>query len=83
MLLEYFNAEVSKEDILKISAEDEILHEISNDNGIRVVNFATSKCLIVNITVFPHRNVHKITSTSPDEKTHNDIDHNLIDRRRH
>src|SRR5215468_5550069 len=33
--------------------------------------------------MFPHRNVHKYTWTSPDGKTHNHINHVLIDRRRH
>jgi hypothetical protein len=32
--------------------------------------------------MFPHRNIHKYTGTSPDGKTHNQIDHFLVDRRR-
>jgi hypothetical protein len=62
---------------------NESLHEISNDDGVRLVSFATSKNLSVKSTMFPHRNIHKYTWTSPDGKTHNQIDHILVDRRRH
>jgi len=33
--------------------------------------------------MFPHRNIHKYTWTSPDGKIHNQIDHVLIGRRWH
>jgi len=33
--------------------------------------------------MFPQRNIHKYTWTSPDGKTHHQIDHVLIDRRWH
>jgi len=47
------------------------------------VNFATSKNLIAKTTTFPHRSIHKYTWTSPDGITHNQIDHVLVDERRH
>jgi endonuclease/exonuclease/phosphatase family metal-dependent hydrolase len=82
ILLGDFNAKVGREDIFKPIFGNESLHEASNDNGVRVVNFATSKNLIVKST-FPHRDIHKHTWTSPDGVTHNQIDHILIDTRRH
>jgi hypothetical protein len=33
--------------------------------------------------MFPHRNIHKYTRTSPDEKTHNQIEHLMIYDIRH
>jgi len=83
ILLGNFNEKVGRENIFKLTIGNESLHKVSNDNGVRIVNFATSKNLVVKSTVFPHRNIHKYTWTSPDGKTHNQIDHILIDRRRH
>jgi hypothetical protein len=78
-----YNAKVGRQDIFKPKIGNETLHEISYDNGIRVGNFATSENLIVKNTVFPNRNIHIYTWTSPDKKTHNQIDHVLMDKRRH
>ena len=75
------NAKVGREDIFKPIIGQESLHQDSNDNGVRIVNSATSKNLIVKSTMFPHRNIHKYTWTSPDGKNHNQINHVLIDRR--
>jgi hypothetical protein len=83
LLLGDFYVKVGREDILKPTIGNERLHEISTDNEVRVVNFATSKNLIFKSTMFQHRNIHKYTWTSPDRNTHNQIDHILIDRRRH
>jgi hypothetical protein len=49
-ILWYFNAEVAREDTFKPTIRNESLHLISNDNWIRVINFATSKNLTVKIT---------------------------------
>ena len=83
ILLGDFNAKFGREDIFEPIIGQESPHQDSNDNGVRLVNFATSKNLVVKSTMFPHRNIHKYTWTSPDGKTHNQIDHVLIDRRWH
>jgi endonuclease/exonuclease/phosphatase family metal-dependent hydrolase len=83
ILLGDFNVKVGRESIFKLIIVNESLQAISNDNGVRVVNFATSKNLTVKSTMFPHRNIHKCIWTFPDGRTHNQIDHILIDRRRH
>jgi hypothetical protein len=41
-----------EEDIFKPIIRNESLHEAGNDNGVRVLNFATSKNLIVKSTSF-------------------------------
>jgi hypothetical protein len=56
-----FNANVGREDIFKWIIGNESLHEASNDNGVRVVNSATSKSLNIKSTTFPHCNIHKHT----------------------
>jgi hypothetical protein len=62
---------------------NESLHEFSNNNRDRVVNFATTKNLTAKSTIFLQCNIHKCTWTSPDGKTHNQINYILIDSRRH
>jgi hypothetical protein len=70
-----FNAKVGRENIFKLTIVNESLHEISIDNGVRVVNCATSKNLVVKSTMFLHFKIHKYTWTSPEGNTHNQIDH--------
>ena len=61
ILLGDFNAKVGRENIFKPTIGNESLHQDSDDNGVRLVNFATSKNLVVKSTMFPHRNIHKYT----------------------
>jgi hypothetical protein len=42
ILLGDFNAKVGREDNFKPTIGNESLHEISNDTGVRFLNFATS-----------------------------------------
>jgi hypothetical protein len=80
ILLGDFNAKVGREDIFKPTIGNESLHEINNDNGVRLVNVSRSKNLIVKSMMFPHHNIHKYTWTSPDGKTINQIDPILVER---
>jgi hypothetical protein len=79
ILLGDVNSKVDREDIFKLTIGNKSLHEISNDNGVRLVNLSTSKNLRVKSAMFPHCNIHKYTWTSTDGKTHKQIDHILVD----
>jgi hypothetical protein len=61
ILLGDFNAKVDRKNIFKPTIGNKSLDEISNDNGARLVNFATSKNFRVKSTMVPHRNIHKYT----------------------
>jgi hypothetical protein len=66
ILLGDFNAKVGREDTFKPTIGNESSHEISNDNGVRVVNFATSKNLVVKSTMLPISAFIDIPGPSPD-----------------
>jgi len=61
ILLGDFNAELGRQKIFKLTIGNDSLHQDSNDNGVRIVNFATSNNLVVQNTMFPHRNIRKYT----------------------
>jgi len=58
ILLGYFNAKVGRENIFKPTIGQESLLQDRNDNEFRIVNFDTSKNLVVKSMRFPHRNIH-------------------------
>ena len=47
ILLGDFNAKVGRENIFKPTIGNESLHEDSNDNDVRIVNFTTSRNLVI------------------------------------
>jgi len=57
ILLGDFNSKVGREDIFKQTIWNKTLREISNDNGVREVNLATSKkssCQEYNVLTLQH-----------------------------
>jgi len=71
------------EDIFKPTIRNESLCEVTGDNGVRVVKFATSENIIAMRTMFPHQHIHNYIWTSPDWITRNHVDHILKDKRQH
>jgi CMP-2-keto-3-deoxyoctulosonic acid synthetase len=67
-----FNAKVGMENIFKPTIGKESSQEISNGNGVRVVNFATSKNLVFKRTMYPHRKIQVYSWTSPEGNTQPD-----------
>ena len=54
ILLGNFNAQLGTENVSKLTIGNDSLHQDSNDNGIRIVNFATLKNLYVKSKKFLH-----------------------------
>ncbi|XP_043062760.1 craniofacial development protein 2-like [Drosophila yakuba] len=52
-----------------------------NDNGERLVELCQLFQLVIGGTIFPHKDVHKYSWTSPSGNTHNQIDHICISRK--
>jgi len=63
-LLGDFNAKVVTENIFKPTTGNKRLQQDSIDNGVRIVNFATSKNLVVKSKMFPHQDIHKYLDLS-------------------
>jgi hypothetical protein len=63
-LLGHFNATGVMKNVLKSTTGNGSLQEISYDNEVPVVNFATLKNLIVNSKMFPYHNIYKFAVIS-------------------
>jgi len=81
IILEDFNAKFGKESVYKPTIRNESLHNETNNNGRKTIQFAISKILNVRSTTFPYKDIHKETRYSADGRTANKIDHVLISNR--
>ena len=73
------NAQIGKEELFVPVIGKHSLHESSNGNGLKLIDFATSRGMVIGSTLFPHKKIHKGTWKSPDNQTINQIDHILIE----
>jgi len=63
------NERLGREDIFRPTIGNECLQQDSDDNGVRNVNFTTSKNVVVKITTFLLPNIIKYTLTSLEGNT--------------
>jgi len=73
------NAQFGKKAIYYHTTGKESFHQESNENGNRLIHFAASRNMVIGTTLFPHKDIHKITWRSPDVHHFSQIDHLLID----
>jgi Reverse transcriptase (RNA-dependent DNA polymerase) len=75
------NAQVGREEIFRPTIGRFSLHRESNENGLKLINFAAAHKMVISSTVFQRKNIHKATWFSPGSRTKSQIDHVLIDGR--
>lgn len=65
-ILEDFNAKIEKKEYFKPTIGSHSLHHIfQNDNGCKLIGVTTNKGFKIKSTMFPHKNIHKGTWTTP------------------
>jgi hypothetical protein len=81
MILGDFNAKLGREEEYHVVIGKYSLHHVTNDNGNRMTDFVISKNMIISLTCFPHKDIHKGTWTTPGCRMTNQIDHMIISKR--
>uniref|UniRef100_A0A3P9H430 Endonuclease/exonuclease/phosphatase domain-containing protein n=1 Tax=Oryzias latipes TaxID=8090 RepID=A0A3P9H430_ORYLA len=72
------NAKVGKDNSNNERAMGEHGCGTMNENGERLIDFCNTNNLVVGGTLFPHRDIHKLTWYSPNDRDKNQIDHMMI-----
>jgi hypothetical protein len=75
------NAKNGRETVHQLTIGKHSLHESTNENGLRLVDYATCRQMAIKNTYFMHKRIHLQTWHSLDGYTFNQIDHCLIDAR--
>ena len=75
------NAQIGKEAIYYPTIGKEVYHQESNENGKRLIHLAASRNMVIGTTLYPNKDIHKISWRSPYVHHFSQIDHLLIDSR--
>jgi hypothetical protein len=81
LLIEDANAKVGRETVHQSAIGKHSLHESTNENGLRLADFAAGRQKAIKSAYFMHKQIHLQTWHSPVGHTFNQIDHWLIDGR--
>ena len=73
-----FNAKVGQEGIFGTTVGQFSLLSTTLPNGVRLIDFAAARNMVVYSTRFQHLDIHKATWLSSDRSTRNQIDHFVI-----
>jgi hypothetical protein len=73
-----FNVEVGEKSHLYPACEGHGLHNETNNNGKRTVNFALGTYSPVTGTWYQHKDIHKVTWRSPDINIRKQTEHTLV-----
>jgi hypothetical protein len=79
LLMADANAKVGRETVHQPTIGKHSLHESTNENGLRLVDFAAGRQMAIKSSYFMHKRIHLQTWHSSDGHTFNQIDHCLID----
>ena len=79
MLMGDFNAKIGNEKVTGVTSNHGM--GTRNNNGDRLIEICQEFNLTMGGSMFPHKEIHKYTWTSPDGRTKNQIDHMCISRK--
>lgn len=71
LVLGDFNAKIGREEVYRSTIGSHSLHTNTNDNGIKLIDFALGKYMVVKSTMFPQKDIHKYTWISPNGRHKN------------
>jgi len=76
-----FKAKLGKENIFWSTVSIHSIYDLTSENGLRLIDFASSRGLIVKSTIFPHKDIFKGTRKALNDRYVSQIDHVLINTR--
>jgi hypothetical protein len=75
------NAKIGRETVHQPTINKHSLHESTNENGLRLVDFAAGRQMVIKSTYFMHKQIHLQTWHIP-EWTHLQPDRSLLYQRK-